>query len=99
MLKASTLFAEHELKTSSILKNSLSLISNLNCRVFAAHKDMKVASQDIEKLFGEARKAGVVFFRYDEVPPIIIKEDDAMKLADMIMDKCSYAAKKKRGVN
>jgi hypothetical protein len=34
----------------------------------------------------------------DPALTIVIKESDAMKLAHMILDQCSYKAKKERGV-
>ncbi|MBU1626953.1 FAD-dependent oxidoreductase [bacterium] len=62
---------ENVLSISSTLKNALILAKEYGYRVFAASRQMKVDSYGLEKMYGNARENGVIFFRFQDKTPLI----------------------------
>jgi heterodisulfide reductase subunit A-like polyferredoxin len=63
-----------DVKVDSInaMKQALSLQDRFGCQVAILCKDVKVASDGMERLYRKAREKGVFFFKYDEPPRLSI---------------------------
>ncbi len=63
-----------DIKVDSInaVKQSLLLQGNFQCQVAILCKDVKVASDGMERLYRKAREMGVLFFKYEESPKLSI---------------------------
>jgi heterodisulfide reductase subunit A2 len=56
------------------IKQSLLLQEQFGCQVMILCKDVKVASDGMERLYRKAREKGVLFLKYDEVPRVSLEE-------------------------
>ncbi len=56
------------------IKQSLLLQEQFGCQVMILCKDVKVASDGMERLYRKARERGVLFLKYDESPRISFEE-------------------------
>ncbi|HSB07750.1 MAG TPA: FAD-dependent oxidoreductase [Thermodesulfobacteriota bacterium] len=67
--------ANEDSKIDSInaIKQSLLLQEQFGCQVMILCKDVKVASDGMERLYRKAREKGVFFLKYDEVPRISLE--------------------------
>jgi heterodisulfide reductase subunit A-like polyferredoxin len=63
-----------DIKVDSInaIKQALLLQENFQCQVAVLCKDVKVASDGMERLYRKAREKGVLFFKYEEPPKLSI---------------------------
>ena len=68
--------ANEDSKIDSInaIKQSLLLQEQFGCQVMILCKDVKVASDGMERLYRKAREKGVLFLKYDESPRISLEE-------------------------
>ena len=67
------------LSTLSTLNNALAVKEELGSEVYVFCRNLKVDSEEAEKLYREARNRGVVFLKFDEKPQIY-SEDGRVKV-------------------
>jgi len=54
----------------SALKNALLIKEKVASEVFILYRQMQVSGYHLEKLYGEAREKGIIFFKYEDSPEI-----------------------------
>lgn len=70
---------EASLSTALVLKSALKLRTELNAAVQVLYPELTVAAGELEKLYQEARDAGVRFYRYQESEPPQLRAESEMK--------------------
>lgn len=70
---------EASLSTALVLKSALKLRIELNTTVQVLYPELTVAAGELDKLYQEARDAGVRFYRYPASEPPQVREEAGMK--------------------
>ncbi len=70
---------EASLSTALVLKGALKLRTEFNTEVQVLYPELAVAAGNLEKLYQEARDAGVRFYRYPKPQPPQVREEAGVK--------------------
>jgi heterodisulfide reductase subunit A-like polyferredoxin len=76
-----------KVETYNCLKNSLILRRRLGCEVFVLCEDLKIAGSGMEEMYREARREGVVFLKYKNMPEFEVEENIKIKFEDYYLSE------------
>jgi heterodisulfide reductase subunit A2 len=70
---------------AAILKSALLALGITNKKIYVLLKNIKVAGDGLEMLYQEARDRGVLFFKYNQLPQVILTENAVRILMEDIL--------------
>ena len=92
------------LPTISALNNALAVRDKLGSEVYVFCRNLKVDSEGVEELYGEARERGVVFVKFDEAPQmhcddgqVVIEARDVL-LGEEVVLRCDFLVADERAL-